>query len=140
MLKNTKLILISVLFLLSIAAVAFYFLFSNAIDNRNSKRQAEMMALILEWGRLAPFPDSASDISVQTEGNSFTRSFRASFVAPNSDIEKWVLASPGLIESNRQELSSNRLKYIVVPGGGANQAEVIIDFGVNKVDIYVSGS
>jgi hypothetical protein len=124
-----------------ISFVIFYFsLPSNARDNQNAARQKEMMILVLEWGRLAPFPASATNISIQTEGSSFTRSFRASFSAPKQDIQTWMKASPGINQATLVELSDNKVKYIIAPSGGANSAEVTIDFTLNKVDIYVSSS
>jgi hypothetical protein len=37
-----------------------------------------------------------------------------------------------------EELADNKLQYIIAPGGGANRAEVTIDYVLNKVEIYVS--
>lgn len=96
------------------------------------------MTIVLEWGRLAPFPANATNVSIEAEGNSFTRSFYASFVAPKQDIQTWIKNSPGINEATPQELSENKIKYTISPGGGANLAEVTIDFTMNKVNIYVS--
>ena len=98
------------------------------------------MPLILEWGRLSSFPASATNVTIKSEGNLFTRGFHASFTAPKQDIESWVKNSPGLNESTPDKLSDNKLQYIVTPGGGANRAEVMIDYGSNRVEIYVSWS
>ena len=111
---------------------------SNSRDNQDPAKQKEMMALVLEWGRLAPFPASATSVSIETEGNSFTRSFRASFVAPKQDIQSWIKDSPGLNETTPEELSDNKGKYVIAPAGGANRAEVTIDYVLNRVEIYVS--
>ncbi len=115
-----------------------YLLASNARDNRNSIKQEDMMGILLEWGRLAPFPASATNILIETEGSSFTRSFRASFVAPEQDIQDWIKSSPGLNNTTAEELPHNQVWYSILPGGGANKAEVTIDYGLNKVEIYVS--
>ena len=96
------------------------------------------MALVLEWGRIARFPSSASNVSIKTAGSSFTRSFRASFVAPEQDILSWIQDSPGLNDAMLKELLDNKVWYSIIPGGGANQAEVTIDCILNKVEIYVS--
>lgn len=96
------------------------------------------MTIVLEWGRLAPFPANATSVSIETEGNSFTRSFHASFVAPQQDIQAWIKDSPGINEATPQELSENKVKYIISPTGGANSVEVTIDFALDKIDIYVS--
>jgi hypothetical protein len=111
---------------------------SNSRDNQDPAKQEEMMALVLEWGRLSSFPANASQVFVETEGNSFTRSFHASFVAPREDIQTWIKDSPELNETTPEELSDNKLQYIIEPGGGANRAEVTIDYGLNEVKIYVS--
>ena len=121
--------------------VAFAGLFlvpSNSRDNQNPVKQKEMMALVLEWGRLAPFPSNATNVLIETEGSSFSRSFRAVFIAPKQDIEDWVKNSPGFNEVIPEELSDNKVWYSIVPGGGANTAEVTIDKILNKVEIYVS--
>src|SRR5689334_17714845 len=99
-----------------------------------------MMTLVLEAGRLSPFPPSASHVSIKTEGNSFTRSFRARFTAPKADIESWIKASPGLNETTPNRLSTSKVQYMITAGAGANQAQVTIDFALNEVEIYVSWS
>jgi len=127
-----------ILFIASLAFVGLFFGSSNSRDNQDPAKQKEMMALVLEWGRLSPFPASATNISVMTEGSSFTRSFRASFTAPKQDIESWIKDSPGLNETTPEELSGNKVQYVIAPSGGANRAEVTIDYGLNQVEIYVS--
>ena len=123
-----------------VALAVLYFFSSNALENRNSAKQNEMIGIVLEWGRLAPFPVNASDVSIKTEGNSFTRSFRASFVAPAEDIQVWIKNSPGLNEATAEKVSDTQVLYTIQPGGGANRAEVTIDSVLNKVEIYVSWS
>ncbi len=123
-----------------VSLVVFYLVPSNARDNQDPGKQAEMIALVLEWGRLAPFPTNATNVSVKTEGGSFSRSFRANFVAPKQDIQEWIDNSPGLNEVTPKELPDNKVRYIVAPGGGANRFEVTIDYRLNKVDMYVSWS
>jgi len=145
--KNTTKPLKFVITLVSIACLiglfsffALYSSLSNTRDNQNSAKQNEMIAIVLEWGRLAPFPANATDVSIEAEGSSFTRSFHASFVASKQDIQAWVKDSPGISEATPEELSDNQVEYVIVPGGGANSARVNIDFNLNKVDIYVSWS
>jgi len=133
-------------FVVAVASIAcliglvLYSSSSNTRDNQNSIKQQEMMTIVLEWGRLATFPANATDVSVETEGNSFTRSFHASFVAPKQDIQAWIKDSPGINDATPEELPNDQVKYIVVPGGGANSAQVTIDLTLNKVNIYVSWS
>lgn len=96
------------------------------------------MALVLESGRLSHFPASATNVSIKTEGNSFTRSFRVSFSASKEDIQAWVKDSPGFHETIPEELSAHKVQYLIAPDGGANKVEVTIDYGLNQVEIYVS--
>jgi len=121
-----------------VAFVGLFFLSSNSRDNQDPAKQKEMMALVLEGARLSPFPTSATNVSIKTEGNSFTRSFRASFIASKDDIQAWIKASPGLNETESEELSASKVQYIITPSGGANQAKVTIDYSLNQVEIYVS--
>jgi len=127
-----------IVLIIPIAFAVSFFGSSNSRDNQDFAKQKEMMALVLEWGRLSPFPASATNVSIKTEGSSFTRSFRASFTAPKQDIESWIKDSPGLNETTPDELSDNKVQYIIAPGGGANRAEVIIDYSLGQVEIYVS--
>jgi hypothetical protein len=139
--KSTKMIIAIMSAALLVGLVAFagvFFVSSNSRDNQDPAKQKEMMALVLEWGQLAPFPASATNVSIETEGNSFTRSFRASFVAPKAGIQSWIKESPGLNGTTPEELSANKVQYIIVAGGGANKAEVTIDYVLNQVEIYVS--
>ena len=136
-----KLIIALASAILLVLLVAFAVLFlrpSNSSDNQDPAKRKEMMALVLEWGRLSPLPTSATNISIETEGNSFTRSFHASFVAPKQDIQSWIEDSPGLNETTPEEISDTKVQYIIAPGGGANRAAVTIDYGLNQVEIYVS--
>ena len=128
----------AILLVASVAFAGLLLVSSSSRDNQDPAKQKEMMALVLEWGRLSPFPTSATNISIKTEGGSFTRSFRASFTAPKQEIRAWIDASPGLNETTPDKLSDNKVQYIIAPGGGANRAEVTIDYGLNQVEIYVA--
>ncbi len=138
--RTTVIVVCAILFFSLVAVAILYFFSSNALDNQNSVKQDEMMRIVLEWGRLAPFPASATNISIKTEGSSFTRSFHASSIAPKDDIQIWLSSSPGLQGTTAEEVSDNTVRYSISPGGGANLAEVTIDHSLNKVDIYVSWS
>jgi hypothetical protein len=138
--RTSVIVVCAILFVSLVAFAALYFFSSNTLDNMNSVKQEEMLGIVLEWGRLAPFPVSATNISIETEGSSFTRSFRASFIAPKEDIQDWLSSSPGLQETTAEEVSDSIVWYSIKPGGGANRAEVTIDYGLNKVEIYVSWS
>ncbi len=121
------------LFILAVVLGASFYLF-NRQDNTDSAIKAT-----LEWGRLAPFPESASGIKVVTEGSAFTRAFRVTFQAPLDDIERWIENSPGLRESTVEVVHAGASKYVIQPGGGAAYAEVVITVlgdGMGLVEIY----
>jgi hypothetical protein len=88
--------------------------------------QDNVIETVLEWGRLAPFPKSAQNLSFTTEGSMFTRAFRINFSAPCEDIEIWLAQSPGTSEIEPKSLDNITFTYIISPGGGAQHAEVTI--------------
>ena len=102
-----------------------------------SHSQSSAIDCTLSWGRLAPFPHSALSVTISSEGNMFTRAFRASFTAPAVDIERWLLESPGT-RSVVPEIPSPSVRYfLIAPGGGAQHAEVTVDDSQHLVFIYV---
>lgn len=70
---------------------------TNADDNADPERRAEMLAFTLEQGRLAPFPAGAETSFVRTEGGAFSRTFVSGFCAAPAVTDAWVAASPGLL-------------------------------------------
>lgn len=70
---------------------------TNADDNADPERRAEMLAFTLEQGRLAPFPPRAESSFIRTEGGPFSRTFVSGFCAAPDVTDAWVAASPGLI-------------------------------------------
>ena len=115
-----------------------FFLLSSLFVGSKPTSQAEMIPPILAWGRLAPFPKSAKNLEIRTEGGMFTRGFRASFTAPAADVERWLKASPGTREAKQPEPATIR-RYDIAPGDGANRALVTVENGT-LVEIYVSWS
>ncbi|MFC1742633.1 hypothetical protein ACFL35_01465 [Candidatus Riflebacteria bacterium] len=111
---------------------------TNQADNSDPAKRKEMQKIILKWGRLAPFPDSIRDFSIKTEGNMFTRSFRAEFTLYPGPLKKWISASDGLREAKAFEKKTGIFTYHIKPGNGANRAEVEIDTRKGLVKIYVS--
>jgi len=63
----------------------------------------------LEWARLAPLPDTAKNIHVESGGTVFTRSLLVRFEAPVQRVTDWTKASPSF---------ENPIKsaYLDVPG------------------------
>lgn len=93
--------------------------------------------LIQTWGRLAPFPPSAHQLSITTTGNMFTRGFKASFVAPPAEIEEWLEQSPGTRKAVPDVPSPGVRHFQIDPGGGAQFAEVTILDSQHRVFIRV---
>ena len=91
----------------------------------------------LAWARLAPFPGSASELTVATEGGPFSRAIRCSFTAPAAHIESWLQQSPGTREVVPETRSSGVRHFQINPGGGAQHAEVTVDDARHSVSIYV---
>jgi hypothetical protein len=116
----------------------FIFVFSGESGTPLFKQSA--ISATLKWGRLAPFPSTAEQFSITTEGNMFTRAFRASFTAPPSDIEQWLQQSPGTREVSPTTPSPGIRRFQIVPGGGAQLAEITVDDTKNRVFIYVAWS
>jgi hypothetical protein len=54
------------------------------------------------------------------------RAFRSSFTAPAPDIEQWLQQSPGTREAQPSTPSPGIRRFEIVPGGGAQHAEVTV--------------
>jgi hypothetical protein len=113
---------------------------TDEIENSLPFMRARMIKPVLEWGRLAPFPKTALDFTIVTEGNSFTRAFRAEFEAGPKAIATWIAASPGLRESEIERPSPDVRLFRIKPGGGATLAEVEINDRTGHVKVYVAWS
>lgn len=131
------LISITVIFCIAFTLLTLYMCNSNTIDNLNPIAKSSMIKTTLEWGRLAPIPKSKTEFNIYTEGSPFTRSFHSSFYLPKVDLDKWIKASPGLVNAEIQIINDSKRKYIVKPGGGAQYAETVIDFKKCYIEIYV---
>lgn len=139
--RNIAIVVISIIVVILLVILFFNGLIfgSNAVDNQNNLKKLEMLALTLEWGRLAPLPDSIKQFEISTAGNSFTRSFSSSFYVDKADLDGWIKASPGLQDAQIETTGSTK-KYIINPGGGANYAEAVIDFDKCFVEVYTAWS
>ncbi len=136
--KSRKPIIIVILIIL-LCLSASCMASSNTRDNKNPIAKKQMTEITSEWARLAPIPDLKTEYNIYTEGNSFTRSFKSSFYLPKADLEKWIKQSTGLCDAEI-EVIDNTKKYTIKPGGGAQYAEVVIDFKKCYVEIYVCWS
>jgi hypothetical protein len=134
--KYIIIIICSASTIIALLIAGIFFFHTNSLDNNNSSNKEEMLKTTLEWGRLAPLPDSRSDFNIQTEGNAFTRSFRSSFYLSKEDLDSWIKKSPGLQDAQIEIVNTTTKKYIINPGGGAEYAEAVIDFDKCNVQIY----
>lgn len=91
---------------------------------------------IQAWGRLAPFPQGARDIEIETTGSAFTRGFRASFHATPDAIERWLSESPGIRDATTEQQAA-LTTYHIRAGGGATFAEAVVDREHGRVRIRV---
>ena len=97
-------------------------------------RDADAIATAFMWARLAPLPAAAHDRHVQVRGSVFTREFIITFIAPPETIQGWISASPGPASAPRV-ISGTVTTYKIVPGGGAEFAQVQVDRESGKVII-----
>jgi hypothetical protein len=117
------------------SVLGYWFLSSDSPRNREST-----LRIVRQWGRLAEFPKSATNLSIQTTGSMFTRGFHVRFHAPAKEIEDWLKASPGASETTFEQTNPTTRTYFIHPGGGAQHAEVAIDDQKLTVSIYVCWS
>jgi hypothetical protein len=120
----------------TIIAIVVFAWPTNSRDNADPTRRTEMAQITREWGQLAPFPKTAQDFTIYTEGNSFTRTFRGSFTDTPENIKAWLDNSKGVKEGKTE--SPNH--YILKMGGGANYGEVIVSPDGTTVTFRVSWS
>ena len=125
--KTRSLIVLGLIVVLGVAAYGGY----------QHMRYRSMINCTLEWARLAPFPESAADFTINTEGSMFTRAFLAQFRASPEAIQQWVADSPGMQGVEPRVPRPNVRQFNIQPGGGAQHAEVEIDDAIDVVRIYV---
>jgi hypothetical protein len=119
-----------------VAALIFVFNYpTNDRDNANPETRKEMTATTLEWGRLAPFPSTAKDFTIRTEGNSFTRTFRGAFSDDPATIRAWLKSSPGVMEGEK-----NGNTYELKTGEGASYGTIEVSPDGSRVTFRVSWS
>lgn len=101
-----------------IIALAFLFLPSGPAN------QASAIATAREWGRLAEIPATASILTSQALGSSFTREFTITFRDTPSNVRTWIASSPGPASATRSVDDSGWTLYEYPAGGGAAFAEI----------------
>ena len=88
-----------------------------------SGRDAE--SAVREWGRLAPFPRTARDVTIKVGGSMFTRSFTGFFRDQTENIQSWLETSPGASHCEIAKIMQGA-SCVLQPGGGAQHAEVAV--------------
>ena len=113
---------------------------TNARDNVSSARRTDMANLSIRWGRFAPFPITASDFSIRTEGSPFTRTFIGSFNDSPQVVALWLENSPGIIDGESTVEPDGTTNYKLRTGEGASYGEVIVSPDKSHVSFQVSWS
>lgn len=99
---------------------------TNERDNANPETRKQMISLTLEWGQLTPFPKTARDFVIRSEGNSFTRTFAGSFTDSPEAVVEWLKKSPGVIQGEKETMTDGSTTYVLKMGGGANYGTVTV--------------
>jgi hypothetical protein len=108
---------------------------TNDRDNADPQMQSEMVSATILWGGLAPFPATAKDFTIKTEGGMFTRTFRGSFSDDPENILNWLKSSRGFQQGEKKED-----KIILKTGEGAAYGEIILSPDNSRVIFRVSWS
>ncbi len=138
---RTKRILRIVGYVLVLGAGAAVWLGYMLFSPESLWNRASTIRCTLEWGRLAPFPASARNLTITTSGSMFTRSFHVSFTAPADEIELWLEQSPGIRGLGPPSYPPGVREFEIRPGGGgAIGGGVSVDDTDHSVSIDVSWS
>ncbi|NEZ61347.1 hypothetical protein D0962_00925 [Leptolyngbyaceae cyanobacterium CCMR0082] len=119
---------------------SLWLLAPNWVENHNPFMQQHMIDVAWEWGNFAPIPPEATDLQIMTSGSSFSRTFKGSFSAERSILEKWIQDSPGLNLDEGTRLESGKFRYTISPNGGAGFGSVDLDPQGNMIYFTVSWS
>ena len=117
--------------LLATASIWLLFSDSSPINRTAALRTTQ------EWARLAPYPEFTNRVQVEINGGFFTREFVIEFNASPSDIEDWLMASPGTKDLEPTKNADGSLHYEIEPGGGAQFAELILSNNGGTVRVKV---
>ncbi len=121
--------------LLAVLAVLLVAVLIGGYAMYRSRVRSSGLEVALQWARMAPLPESASDLAVETRGGPFTREFTIRFNAPRDDVKAWLDKSPGTSKLTPAGKDNIRI-YTVEPGGGAMHAEVKVDDNLGSVSIH----
>lgn len=119
--KRRTIFRIAFALLILFIAGGWMFLSQNSPINRRSAIKTTQ-----EWARLAPFPSSATNITIEPKGSVFSREFQVSFTSSEEDVRKWLKESPGTSAAVLKSEPDGTTLFKITPGGGAQFAEVIL--------------
>lgn len=141
--KSTKKIILRTLLGLFIILVLFIGLFvapylANVVMPWD---RAGAIETTLLWGGLADLPENSSDVSVQTSGSMFTRTFTIEFDSDESEIKDWIDKSKRLKDRKPSSDANGVMGFEIYPGEeGAMGGTVTIDKERNRVIIRMMWS
>ena len=103
--------------------------------------RSDAVEAAITWGGLANIPRTADIVSVDTEGNMFTRTFIVEFILDSKEIDNWVKRSKRLNNATFKNDNNGVITYEIYPGEEhAIGGTVIIDKCENRVIIDMSWS
>ena len=106
-------------------------IFATTVTGCGPYRQSAIDTSI-EWARLAPLPVPTSEVAVEVAGSPFTREFRLSFHLSEAQLEKWLSDCKGI--SDAEIFQEGKItRYAIRPGGGAQFAEVRVNWPTGEV-------
>lgn len=114
-----------------IAIIAVAFVYSSGIKQ-------ERLLLALSWAGLEPLPASVQSLEVKPEGSAFSRTFRITFTLPSNDLEAWLENSEKLKNLSPELMTNGEEQYVLEPELGARVAELRVDMGSGRVELFVS--
>ncbi len=135
MTKKTKVLFFAICALVVLCFCLYFWLSHNGMPDTLNRQDQSGLKATKAWARLAPLPDSASELKINTEGNTCTRGHNVSFYLSEADLAAWVDASPGLQDAEVTADGSVK-EYKIQPGEGARYALAIIDFDSGYVQIH----
>lgn len=106
------------------------------LDDQSPINQRSALTAALDWARLTPLPNTATNLVITPKGSMFTREFIIEFTAPSVDVEKWLSKSSGTRGVKPTIQSNGRRVFNIKPGGGAQFAEVIVSSAGTTVKIH----
>ena len=116
-------------------AVATLVLFSIAFVAVWCQRHHSAIETTLEWARLAPLPVAKVRVHVEVTGSVFTREFRLTLRAKPDDVDEWLKSSEGIKDARVTTHANMLTKYAILPGGGAQFAQVLVYPKIGEVVI-----